>query len=141
MAADAKVGSELIKVTAVDNDIGNNSVIIYLIVTIQYIRLQSNETEDMGDIFIIGTHILHACPCVLLFIDTRVVWDPALFRGYSRPCEGRRHRAWAGNPDTSRGVRPCFLFHLGLSRQSYQKGVLTHLFAYLLQWPVCTVFI
>ncbi|KAG7246526.1 hypothetical protein CRUP_031209, partial [Coryphaenoides rupestris] len=53
VAADAKVGSELIKVTAVDNDIGNNSVIIYLIVTIQYIRLQSNETEDMGDIFII----------------------------------------------------------------------------------------
>lgn len=59
VAADAKVGSELIKVTAVDHDIGNNSVITYLIVTIQYIRLQSNETEDMGDIFLIGTHILH----------------------------------------------------------------------------------
>jgi len=73
VAADAKVGSELIKVTAVDHDIGNNSVITYLIVTIQYIRLQSNETEDMGDIFLIGTHApahrsWHTC----------VIWDPAL---------------------------------------------------------------
>ena len=49
------MGSELIRVMAVDNDIGNNSVVRYHIVTIQYIRLQSNDTEDMGDIFIIGT--------------------------------------------------------------------------------------
>ncbi|KAG7268019.1 hypothetical protein CRUP_021200 [Coryphaenoides rupestris] len=74
VAADAKVGSELIKVTAVDNDIGNNSVIIYLIVTIQYIRLQSNETEDMGDIFIIDN------TGTIRTYDLFTAYDPGYFQ-------------------------------------------------------------
>ncbi|KAG7230099.1 hypothetical protein INR49_009819 [Caranx melampygus] len=54
VAANAKVGSELIKVVAVDNDIGNNSVVQYHIVTIRYFQSQSNGSEDVGSIFTIG---------------------------------------------------------------------------------------
>lgn len=66
VAANAKVGSELIKVVALDYDIGNNSVVQYHIVTIRYYQSQSNDSEDVGSIFIIGTcHIynvlLHSC--------------------------------------------------------------------------------
>lgn len=58
MAADAKVGSDLIRVQAVDNDIGNNSLILYHILSIRYIKLLSNDSEDIGNVFIIGTHLL-----------------------------------------------------------------------------------
>ncbi|XP_061692923.1 cadherin-23 [Syngnathoides biaculeatus] len=54
VAANAKVGSELIKVVAIDNDIGNNSLVQYHIVTIRYFPSQSNGSEDVGSIFIIG---------------------------------------------------------------------------------------
>ncbi|XP_048863831.1 cadherin-23 isoform X2 [Brienomyrus brachyistius] len=54
VAADAKVGSELIQVQAVDNDIGNNSLVLYSVLSIRYIRLQSNDSEDIGNVFIIG---------------------------------------------------------------------------------------
>lgn len=54
VAADAKVGSDLIRVQAVDNDIGNNSLVLYHILSIRYIKIQSNDSEDMGNVFIIG---------------------------------------------------------------------------------------
>ncbi|XP_076141861.1 cadherin-23 [Alosa pseudoharengus] len=54
VAADAKVGSDLIRVQALDNDIGNNSIVLYHILSITYIKLQSNSSEEMGNIFIIG---------------------------------------------------------------------------------------
>lgn len=54
VAANAKVGSELIKVLALDNDIGNNSLVQYHIVTIRYFQSQSNGSEDVGSIFTIG---------------------------------------------------------------------------------------
>lgn len=54
VAANAKVGSELIKVVAIDNDIGNNSLVQYHIVTIRYFQSQSNGSEDVGSIFTIG---------------------------------------------------------------------------------------
>ncbi|XP_067828518.1 cadherin-23-like isoform X2 [Heptranchias perlo] len=56
VATDAKVGSELIRVEASDADIGNNSLIFYQIVNIRYIKLQSNDSEDIGNVFIIGEH-------------------------------------------------------------------------------------
>ncbi|KAA8590065.1 hypothetical protein FQN60_013999, partial [Etheostoma spectabile] len=54
VAANAKVGSDLIKVIAIDNDIGNNSLVQYHIVTIRYFQSQSNGSEDVGSIFTIG---------------------------------------------------------------------------------------
>ncbi|XP_068183037.1 cadherin-23 [Antennarius striatus] len=54
VAANAKVGSELIKVVALDNDIGNNSLVEYHIVTMRYFQSQSNGSEDVGNFFIIG---------------------------------------------------------------------------------------
>ncbi|XP_034464114.1 cadherin-23 isoform X1 [Hippoglossus hippoglossus] len=54
VAANAKVGSELIKVVAIDNDIGNNSLVQYHIVTIRYFQSPSNGSEDVGSIFTIG---------------------------------------------------------------------------------------
>lgn len=48
------MGSELIKVLAIDNDIGNNSLVQYHIVTIRYFQSQSNGSEDVGSIFTIG---------------------------------------------------------------------------------------
>ncbi|MGH0114603.1 UNVERIFIED_CONTAM: hypothetical protein FKN15_031088 [Acipenser sinensis] len=46
VAADAKVGSDLIRVQAVDADVGNNSLVLYRILAIRYIKLQSNDSED-----------------------------------------------------------------------------------------------
>ncbi|XP_060710121.1 cadherin-23 [Hemiscyllium ocellatum] len=54
VATDAKVGSELIRVEAYDADIGNNSLVFYQIVNIRYYQLQFNESEDVGNVFIIG---------------------------------------------------------------------------------------
>lgn len=54
VAADAKVGSDLIRVQAIDNDVGNNSLVLYHILSIRYIKLQSNESKDIGNVFIIG---------------------------------------------------------------------------------------
>ncbi|XP_075466718.1 cadherin-23 isoform X5 [Ascaphus truei] len=54
VATDAKVGSELIKVVALDADVGNNSFVFYSILGIRYIRLHSNDSEEMKNIFVIG---------------------------------------------------------------------------------------
>lgn len=54
VVANAKVGSELIKVVAIDNDIGNNSLVQYHIVTMRYFELQSNGSDDVGNTFTIG---------------------------------------------------------------------------------------
>ncbi|XP_043912879.1 cadherin-23 [Protopterus annectens] len=54
VAADAKVGSDLIKVSAVDADTGNNSLVFYSILGIQYIKLNSNDTEIKNNVFQIG---------------------------------------------------------------------------------------
>uniref|UniRef100_UPI00398F0386 cadherin-23 n=1 Tax=Pristiophorus japonicus TaxID=55135 RepID=UPI00398F0386 len=56
VATDAKVGSELIRLEAHDADIGNNSLVFYQIVSIRYIKLQFNDSEDVGNVFIIGEH-------------------------------------------------------------------------------------
>lgn len=40
-----------------DNDVGNNSLVLYHILSIRYIKLQSNESEDIGNVFIIGVCI------------------------------------------------------------------------------------
>lgn len=63
------MGSELIKVVAIDNDIGNNSIVQYHIVTIRYFQSQSNGSEDVGSIFIIGElpHVKHS-GCFEIFI-------------------------------------------------------------------------
>ncbi|XP_055018856.1 cadherin-23 [Boleophthalmus pectinirostris] len=54
VATNAKVGSELIKVVAIDNDIGNNSIVHYHIVTTQYFQTQNNGSEIVGNVFTIG---------------------------------------------------------------------------------------
>ncbi|XP_053307224.1 cadherin-23 [Spea bombifrons] len=55
VATDAKVGSELIKVLALDADVGNNSLVFYSILGIHYIKLHSNDTEAVKNIFVIGS--------------------------------------------------------------------------------------
>ncbi|XP_055358213.1 cadherin-23 isoform X2 [Betta splendens] len=54
VASNAKVETELIKVLAIDNDVGNNSVVNYHILTIYYYQSQSNSSEHVRDIFVIG---------------------------------------------------------------------------------------
>ncbi|XP_078284733.1 cadherin-23 [Rhinoraja longicauda] len=54
VATDAKVGSELIRVKAYDTDIGNNSLVFYQIINIRYIKQQFNDSEDVGNVFIVG---------------------------------------------------------------------------------------
>lgn len=72
VASNAKVGSELIRVAAIDNDVGNNSLVQYHIVTIRYFQSHSNGSEDMGNIFTIGecANIQGRAPrvCLLLLI-------------------------------------------------------------------------
>uniref|UniRef100_A0A803TL47 Cadherin related 23 n=2 Tax=Anolis carolinensis TaxID=28377 RepID=A0A803TL47_ANOCA len=54
VATDAKVGSELIKLAALDADVGNNSLVLYNILEIRYIKQHSNDTEEVANIFSIG---------------------------------------------------------------------------------------
>ncbi|XP_067382257.1 cadherin-23 isoform X2 [Channa argus] len=54
VAANAKVGSDIIKVVALDNDIGNNSLVEYHIVTMRYFESQNNGSKDVGNLFTIG---------------------------------------------------------------------------------------
>lgn len=56
VATDAKVGSELIRVVAVDADIGNNSLVLYNILGIRYIKQHSNDSEEVANIFSIGAY-------------------------------------------------------------------------------------
>ncbi|KAM9327300.1 cadherin-23 [Gastrophryne carolinensis] len=54
VATDAKVGSDLIKVLALDADVGNNSLVFYSILGIHYIKHNSNDSEVVKNIFVIG---------------------------------------------------------------------------------------
>ncbi|XP_005853092.2 PREDICTED: cadherin-23-like, partial [Myotis brandtii] len=47
VATDAKMGSELIQVLALDADIGNNSLVFYSILAIHYFRAFANDSEDV----------------------------------------------------------------------------------------------
>lgn len=76
VAADAKVGSDLIRVQAIDNDVGNNSLVLYHVLSIRYIKLQSNDTEDIGNSFIIGQSLPTAkhdyyllCVCIVSLVN------------------------------------------------------------------------
>ncbi|XP_075073149.1 cadherin-23 [Mixophyes fleayi] len=54
VATDAKVGSDLIKVLALDADVGNNSLVFYSILGIHYIKLNANDSVEVKTIFVIG---------------------------------------------------------------------------------------
>lgn len=54
VATDAKVGSELIQVLALDADIGNNSLVFYSILAIHYFQALANDSEDVGQVFTMG---------------------------------------------------------------------------------------
>ncbi|TST98568.1 Cadherin-23 [Bagarius yarrelli] len=74
VAADAKVGSDLIRVQAIDNDVANNSLVLYHILSIRYIKLQSNESEDIGNVFIIGE-----TDGIIRTFDLFTAYDPGYF--------------------------------------------------------------
>uniref|UniRef100_A0A8C8FMA8 Cadherin domain-containing protein n=1 Tax=Oncorhynchus tshawytscha TaxID=74940 RepID=A0A8C8FMA8_ONCTS len=74
VAADAKVGSDLIRVQAIDNDVGNNSLVLYHVLSIRYIKLQSNDTEDIGNSFIIGE-----TDGIIRTYDLFTAYDPGYF--------------------------------------------------------------
>uniref|UniRef100_A0A3P8WJC5 Cadherin-23 n=1 Tax=Cynoglossus semilaevis TaxID=244447 RepID=A0A3P8WJC5_CYNSE len=86
VAANAKVGSELIKVVALDNDIGNNSVVQYHIVTIRYYQSQSNDSEDVGSIFIIGL-----TDGMIRTYDLFTAYDPGYFSLEILACDYAGH--------------------------------------------------
>ncbi|XP_068114331.1 cadherin-23 isoform X3 [Hyperolius riggenbachi] len=54
VATDAKVGSDLIQVLAIDADVGNNSLVFYSILSIHYIKQNSNDSVVVKNIFVIG---------------------------------------------------------------------------------------
>jgi hypothetical protein len=58
VATDAKMGSELIQVLALDADIGNNSLVFYSILAIHYFRALANDSEDVGQVFTMGRSLL-----------------------------------------------------------------------------------
>ncbi|KAJ8359792.1 hypothetical protein SKAU_G00163170 [Synaphobranchus kaupii] len=74
VAADAKVGSDLIRVQAVDNDMGNNSLVLYSLLSIRYIKLQSNDSDDVGNVFIIGE-----MDGIIRTFDLFTAYDPGYF--------------------------------------------------------------
>ncbi|XP_057704908.1 cadherin-23 isoform X1 [Corythoichthys intestinalis] len=86
VAANAKVGSELIKVVAIDNDIGNNSLVQYHIVTIRYFPSQSNGSEDVGSIFIIGL-----TDGIIRTYDLFTAYDPGYFQLEILACDLAGH--------------------------------------------------
>ncbi|XP_028324077.1 cadherin-23 isoform X1 [Gouania willdenowi] len=88
VAANAKVGSELIKVLALDNDIGNNSLVQYHIVTIRYFQSQSNGSEDVGSIFIIGL-----TDGIIRTYDLFTAYDPGYFQLEILACDSVGHSA------------------------------------------------
>lgn len=63
MATDAKVGSELIQVLALDADIGNNSLVFYSILAIHYFQALANDSEDVGQVFTMGRGSNHFMYC------------------------------------------------------------------------------
>ncbi|XP_064001135.1 cadherin-23 isoform X2 [Pogoniulus pusillus] len=74
VATDAKVGSELIRVVAVDADVGNNSLVLYTILSIRYIRQHSNDSEEVANIFSIG-----ALDGILRTFDLFTAYNPGYF--------------------------------------------------------------
>ncbi|XP_015721901.1 cadherin-23 isoform X5 [Coturnix japonica] len=74
VATDAKVGSELIKVLAVDADVGNNSLVLYSILGIRYIKQHSNDSEEVANIFSIGT-----LDGILRTFDLFTAYNPGYF--------------------------------------------------------------
>nr|XP_040035256.1 cadherin-23 isoform X2 [Gasterosteus aculeatus aculeatus] len=86
VAASAKVGSDLIKVVAIDNDIGNNSVVQYHIVTIRYFQSQSNGSEDVGSIFIIGL-----ADGIIRTYDLFTAYNPGYFQLEILACDFAGH--------------------------------------------------
>ncbi|XP_037533900.1 cadherin-23 [Nematolebias whitei] len=88
VAANAKVGSELIKVLAIDNDIGNNSLVQYHIVTIRYFQTQSNGSEDVGNIFIIGL-----ADGIIRTYDLFTSYNPGYFQLEILACDLAGHSA------------------------------------------------
>ncbi|NWX92287.1 CAD23 protein, partial [Nothoprocta pentlandii] len=74
VATDAKVGSELIRVVAVDADVGNNSLVLYSILGIRYIKQHSNDSEEVANIFSIGT-----LDGILRTFDLFTAYNPGYF--------------------------------------------------------------
>ncbi|KAI6066663.1 cadherin-23 [Aix galericulata] len=74
VATDAKVGSELIRVVAVDADVGNNSLVLYNILGIRYIKQHSNDSEEVANIFSIGT-----LDGILRTFDLFTAYNPGYF--------------------------------------------------------------
>ncbi|KAL0964189.1 hypothetical protein UPYG_G00320520 [Umbra pygmaea] len=74
VAADAKVDSVLIRLQALDNDVGNNSLVLYHILSIRYIKLQSNDSEDKGSVFVIGE-----TDGIIRTFDRFALYDPGYF--------------------------------------------------------------
>ncbi|XP_060097159.1 cadherin-23 isoform X1 [Heteronotia binoei] len=74
VATDAKVGSELIKLTALDTDIGNNSLVLYSILGIRYIKQHSNDSEEVANIFSIGN-----LDGILRTFDLFTAYNPGYF--------------------------------------------------------------
>ncbi|KAJ8014075.1 hypothetical protein DPEC_G00036490 [Dallia pectoralis] len=74
VAADAKTDSVLIHLQAPDNDVGNNSLVLYHILSIRYIKLQSNDSEDKGNVFIIGE-----TDGIIRTHDRFALYDPGYF--------------------------------------------------------------
>ncbi|NWI63474.1 CAD23 protein, partial [Todus mexicanus] len=74
VATDAKVGSELIRVVAVDADVGNNSLVLYNILGIRYIKQHSNDSEEVVNIFSIGT-----LDGILRTFDLFTAYNPGYF--------------------------------------------------------------
>ncbi|NXE47806.1 CAD23 protein, partial [Casuarius casuarius] len=74
VATDAKVGSELIRVLAVDADVGNNSLVLYNILGIRYIKQHSNDSEEVANIFSIGT-----LDGILRTFDLFTAYNPGYF--------------------------------------------------------------
>ncbi|XP_053927221.1 cadherin-23 isoform X2 [Cuculus canorus] len=72
VATDAKVGSELIRVVAVDADVGNNSLVLYNILGIRYIKQHSNDSEEVANIFSIGHNDTAIVGIYILRDDQRV---------------------------------------------------------------------
>ncbi|XP_065408026.1 cadherin-23 isoform X4 [Chrysemys picta bellii] len=74
VATDAKVGSELIRVVALDSDVGNNSLVLYNILGIRYIKQHSNDSEEVASIFSIGN-----LDGILRTFDLFTAYNPGYF--------------------------------------------------------------
>ncbi|XP_044881399.1 cadherin-23 isoform X12 [Mauremys mutica] len=74
VATDAKVGSELIRVVALDSDVGNNSLVLYNILGIRYIKQHSNDSEEVASVFSIGN-----LDGILRTFDLFTAYNPGYF--------------------------------------------------------------